>query len=368
VSVHRLRVARVNAETADAKSIEFDVPPELAEQFAYKPGQFLTLRVPSELTGSVARCYSLCSAPHEDGPIRVAVKRTVDGYASNWLCDNAAAGLEVDVLVPAGVFTPKSLDADVLLFAGGSGITPVLSILKSVLARGSGKVALIYANRDERSVIFAGELAELARRHPDRLVTLHWLETVQGLPSVEQLAGLAAPWADREAFICGPGPFMDAAAAALKSLGVERRRVHIERFKSLPRNPFEVELDIEREAEDSAEVAPDAVVESAPAAAEPAVAAAESAAPAALSVELDGQRHEFPWPRQRKLLDHLLDKGLDAPFSCREGACSACACRLVSGEVKMLHNEVLEPEDLDDGIILACQSIPISDEVVVTYD
>ncbi|MBB3039287.1 ferredoxin--NADP reductase [Hoyosella altamirensis] len=342
----RLRVSRIIAETHDARSLELDVPNELSDRFRYRPGQFLTLRVPSDRTGSVGRCYSLSSAPHEDGPLKVTVKRVRDGYGSNWLCDNASEGMAIDVLPPAGVFTPKSLDNDLLLFAGGSGITPIMSILKSVLARGTGRVTLIYANRDENSVIFASALTQLSAAHPDRLTVLHWLETVQGLPTVEQLAGLAQPWADREVFICGPGAFMDAASAALTSLNVERRRIHIEKFISLSRNPFEVEDTSETDAEDTASVAE----------------------PASLKVDLDGGQHAFSWPRNKKLLDFLLEKGLDAPYSCREGACSACACRIVSGDVKMLHNEVLEPEDLDDGIVLACQSLPVTDDVAVSYE
>lgn len=198
MSIHRLQVAKVVAETHDAHSIEFEVPAELASSFTYKPGQFLTLRVPSEQTGSVARCYSLCSAPHDGGPLRVAVKRTADGYASNWLCDNATPGLEVDVLVPAGIFTPKSVDVDMLLFAGGSGVTPILSILRSVLETGTGSVALIYANRDAQSVIFASALAELTRKYPERFVVVHWLESVQGLPSEVM--------ASETASMNGPGP------------------------------------------------------------------------------------------------------------------------------------------------------------------
>lgn len=369
MSIHRLRVTRVIAETADACSIELGIPADAADQFAYKPGQFLTVRVPSDRTGSVARCYSLCSAPHEAGGLRVTVKRSKDGYASNWLCDNAVVGMTLDVLAPAGIFTPKSLDTDLLLMAGGSGITPIISILKAALAKGSGKVALIYANLDESSVIFADELAELGRNYPDRLVVVHWLQSVQGLPSVEQLAAVAAAWADREAFVCGPGPFMDATAAALTTLGFERRRVHIEKFKSLPRNPFEVEEAAAKEAAEAAAIADaeaDSVVDGVDAEADE--NPTEDGAPTTLTVELDGEHHEFVWPRQQKLLDFLLAKGLQAPYSCREGACSACACRIVAGEVKLLHNEVLEPEDLDDGIVLACQAVAITDDITVSYD
>lgn len=341
----RLRIARVVAETPDACSIELDVPEDLADRFQHRPGQFLTLRIPSDRTGSVGRCYSLCSAPREGGPLKVAVKRVRDGYGSNWLCDNAREGMALEVLPPAGVFTPKSLDTDLLLLAGGSGITPIMSIIKSVLAVGTGSLTLLYANRDERSVIFADELAELARQHPDRLTVVHWLESVQGLPSVPQLAALLSPWAGRETFICGPSAFMDTASAALSELDVDRKHVHIERFISLSRNPFEVEDTVDAATEDGSDEAP-----------------------TRLDVELDGQRHSFAWPRQRKLLDFLLEQGLDAPYSCREGACSACACRITSGEVKMLNNEILEPVDLDEGIVLACQSVPVTDDVSVSYE
>ncbi|KXO98423.1 ferredoxin--NADP reductase [Tsukamurella pseudospumae] len=360
MSIHRLLVAKVVAETHDAHSIEFEVPAELASSFTYKPGQFLTLRVPSERTGSVARCYSLCSAPHDDGPLRVAVKRTADGYASNWLCDNATPGMEIDVLVPAGIFTPKSVDVDMLLFAGGSGVTPILSILRTVLETGSGSVTLIYANRDAQSVIFASALAELTRTYPDRLAVIHWLESVQGLPSAANLATLAAPYVDREVFVCGPGPFMDAVSEAMTGLGKGRREVHIEKFRSLPRNPFEVEA-AQEEAEERAAIAE---AEDLPVA----VAPAPADDGGTVTVELDGKTTELAWPAEKKLLDVMLAAGIEAPYSCREGACSACACRLVDGEVELAHNEVLDQEDLDDGLILACQSMRRSAAVHITYE
>ncbi|MFC9997884.1 2Fe-2S iron-sulfur cluster-binding protein [Nocardia sp. NPDC127526] len=339
-----VRVVRVVRETEDAVSLELAPEAGHAGMFGYKPGQFLTLRIPSELTGSVSRCYSLSSAPHEGGSLKVTVKRTVSGYGSNWLCDNAVEGMALDVLPPAGLFTPGSLDSDLLLFAGGSGITPVLSILKSVLAEGAGHCTLIYANQHENSVIFAAELAELAAAHPDRLLVLHWLQSVQGLPSVEQLAALAKPWAGREAFVCGPGPFMDAVSAAMAALGADRKRVHVEKFVSLSGNPFET---------DSATVDIDA--------------ADDAGDNATARVELDGENHEVTWPRSQTLLDVLLAGGIEAPYSCREGACSACVCRVVSGEVSMRRNEVLEDADLADGYVLACQSVPVTDDVSVTY-
>lgn len=320
-------------ETADAYSIVFE-----ASSLDYRPGQFLTLKIPSEQEAT-ARCYSLSSSPHVDNLLTITVKRTVDGYASNWVCDHVRPGTELEVLPPAGLFTPRDLSADLLLFAGGSGITPVLSIIKSALAEGVGTVVLIYANRDERSVIFAAQLAALARAHPERLIVHHWLESVQGLPSVENLAALARPYLAHEVFVCGPGPYMEAVEKALATIGATR--LHIERFVSLDGDPF-------------AAPAQQAVIEGGPT--------------ATVHLELDGTLHELTWPTESTLLDVLLAQGLDVPYSCREGNCSACGCKLLEGQVNMLANQVLEQQDLDDGWVLACQSLPVSAVVKVSYD
>jgi 3-ketosteroid 9alpha-monooxygenase subunit B len=184
-------------------------------------------------------------------------------------------------------------------------------------------------------------LQQLSSEYAERLVVLHWLESVQGLPSLSQLTELARPFAGYEAFVCGPAPFMDAVTTALAGLGLPRGRVHVERFLSLAKNPFA--------AMDEPEITGDGRV-------------------ATVRVTLDGEQHTVAWPAERRLLDVLLDQGIDAPYSCREGRCSACACRKRSGEVKLLHNEVLEDEDLREGYILACQSVPVTDTVEITYD
>jgi 3-ketosteroid 9alpha-monooxygenase subunit B len=345
--VLELQLADVVEETADARSLVFKVPDGSAippDRLKYAPGQFLTLRVPSDRTGSVARCYSLCSSPFMDDALTVTVKRTDGGYASNWLCDNAHPGMRIHVLAPSGTFVPKTLDTDFLLLAAGSGITPMLAILKSALAEGSGKVALIYANRDEKSVIFAGALRDLAAKYPDRLTVVHWLESVQGLPSTVALSELIGHYPGRDAFICGPGPFMAAAEHALKTSGAAPERVHIEVFKSLESDPFARVAIAADDPDDGDE------------------------GPATAVVTLDGETHEISWPRNAKLLDVLLDKGLDAPFSCREGHCGACAVLKKSGDVVMEVNDVLEASDLDEGLILGCQARPKSDSVEVTYD
>ncbi|MEU6131212.1 ferredoxin--NADP reductase [Saccharopolyspora sp. NPDC047091] len=334
--IHRLQVDEVIEESPDARSLVFAAP---EDDFSYRPGQFLTLRVPDEHGGSLARCYSLSSSPHTGDALQVTVKRVPGGRGSNWLCDHVTAGSVLDVLPPDGGFGPAALDTDFLLLAGGSGITPIMSIARSALAAGTGRIALLYANRDERSVIFAGALRELAAEHPDRLVVLHWLETVQGLPDAAALRALTAPFADREAFVCGPGPFMDAATDALAATP---GKVHVERFHSLTANPFEQD---------------------------PPIAADDGEGGSATAhVDIDGERHRLDWPRRQRLLDLLLDRGIDAPFSCRQGACSACACRITGGEVSMERNDILEQQDLDEGIVLACQSFPVTDEVHVSYE
>jgi 3-ketosteroid 9alpha-monooxygenase subunit B len=342
---HTLKVAEVITETPDAKSIVFAVPADLQERFAYKPGQFLTLRI-GDAEGHVARCYSLASSPFTGEAPKVSVKRVNGGVGSNWICDHLSVGDTVEVLPPAGVFVPKNLDRDLMLFAGGSGVTPVMSILKSALLKGTGRIAFVYANRDERSVIFAQELRDLAARHADRLTVLHWLESVQGLPTVEQIAGLVRPFAaTHEAFICGPAPFMDGVVAALQSLKVERSRIHLEKFISLDGDPVAIVAAIEAEAAAAPEGQPHTEVE----------------------VVLDGATHKVDWPASRHLLDVLLDAGVDAPYSCRMGSCSACMCMLEEGDVRMSKNSILDKNDLAEGWILACQSLPLSPKVKVSF-
>jgi 3-ketosteroid 9alpha-monooxygenase subunit B len=335
-----LRVAEVIEETADARSLVFDVPADAADRFAYRPGQFLTLRIPSDRSAPVARCYSLASSPLTGEPPRVTIKRTADGYGSNWLCDNITAGDTIDVLPPLGTFTPASLDSDLLLWAGGSGITPVMSILRSALAGGTGRVVLFYANRGADSVIFADALRELAEQYPERLQVTHWLESLQGLPSTARLAAFAAPYASFESFVCGPAPFMAAVTEALAGAGWPRERVTTEVFVSLTGDPF-------------AEPAP--------------LDPAADADAAEVEVELDGEVHALRWPRSRTLVDVMLSDGLDVPYSCREGECGSCACTVLDGEVAMDSTGVLDQDDIDAGYTLACQARPRTDSVRIRF-
>ncbi|MEV0366792.1 ferredoxin--NADP reductase [Nocardia fusca] len=341
--VRRLRVVAVIEETADARSFVVEPDPEHLSSFDYRPGQFLTVRVPDIGSGS-GRCYSLSSSPHSDPQLKFTVKRVEGGHGSRWLCDSVSAGDELEVLPPAGTFTPGSLDDPVVLVAGGSGITPVIAIAKSILYGGSGDVVLVYANRDEAAVIFAGELRALESRFGDRFHVVHVLESVQGYPSRRLLSTLLRPYVDRAVYICGPGPLMDLTAEVCAEVGFPAARVHSERFLSLRKDPFADEPDpTSAEPGDGADIV------------------------CQVQVSLDGAEHQVPWTAGRKLLDALLDAGLEAPYSCREGACSACVCSLKSGRVSLAHNEILTDDDLAEGYILACQAEPVSDEIAIEY-
>lgn len=333
-----MRVVDKVEETQDACT--FVLEPVSGDRLTYQPGQFLTVRVPPDSGGGVARCYSLCTSPYDEGHPAITVKRTLGGHGSNWMCDDLEVGDEIEVLEPAGVFVPRSLDADVLLIAGGSGITPILSILTSILSSGQGRVHLFYANADERSVIFRVRLAALVRAHPGRLSVLHWLESVQERPTAESLAPMLAPFADRVTYMCGPQAFMDAVTATLHGLGADSSHLHVEKFVSLHGDPFTA----------------------------PPIPVAGDGPSVALEVTLDGVTTSLEWPESARLLDLLLASGVEAPFSCREGNCSACACVLVEGKVDLAHNEVLDAQDLAEGLILACQATPLSDQVRVTFD
>ncbi|NLG55574.1 MAG: ferredoxin--NADP reductase [Rhodococcus sp.] len=334
-----LTVSEIVHETANAHSLVFEVPADQREKFEYRPGQFLTLRIPSERTGSVARCYSLASSPHTDAPLKITVKRTDGGYGSNWICDHVQVGDAIEVLPPSGVFVPSSLDEDFLLFAAGSGITPIMSIVESVLLAGGGNVVLFYANRDESAVIFGDALRQLDRRFPGRLTVLHWFDEVRGFPSVDDISAFSAPYADHDAFMCGPGPFMDTAHKALIDLGVPRERVHREVFTSLSGDPFCL-------TPAAGEITGDA---------------------ATAHVTLDGETHELRWPREQSLVDVMLAADLDVPYSCQEGECGSCACTVVDGEVTMPESDILDPEDIAGGYILGCQARPISDDVEIEF-
>lgn len=339
---HELEVVDVIRETPDSVSIVFEVPDRILSRFRYHPGQFLTLKIPgADGSGTaVARCYSMSSSPHLDDDLIVTVKRVNGGVASGWLCDNVTVGERITVLSPSGSFYPRSYANDLLLVGAGSGITPLMSIAKSTLIGGLSSVHLIYANRDADSAIFSAEIDEMVTEFPDRFAVTHWFESERGLPDAAAMADLMRDEADRELFICGPPPFMAVVEETAEQIGIPAALTHTERYISLSGDPFsDIEVSVSSGDDD-----------------------------ASVAVTLAGTSIDLAWPRSATLLDVLLAAGHDAPFSCREGECSSCACRVVSGEVHMRKNDTLVDSDLAMGLTLACQAVPVSDEVTVTFD
>lgn len=343
---YSLQVCAVIDETADARSLVLDIPADLRERFRYKPGQFLTFRVPC--AGKVlTRCYSMASSPQADALPKVTVKRVDGGRVSNRM-NEVQVGDWLEVLPPAGHFhldehQAQSESRPLVLFGGGSGITPVFSILKSTLRRCQRPIKLIYANRDEASVIFKEELRQLAQAYPEQLQVLHVLDSVQGYLTEPQVRHLLRGSTDGDYFICGPGPFMDTVERALLGLGEAAERIHVERFVSPP-DPDELlaEETLAREA-------------------------ALGSSCESLTVELDGQQHEIACKPGDTLLQSCKAAGLDVPSSCEEGFCGACMCVVQEGEIQLARNDVLSAKELAEGWTLACQSRPTGARVRLKF-
>lgn len=325
---HELPVARIVEETPEAKSIVLGVPPGLAPELEYRAGQFVTLEL--ELEGErLRRCYSLASSPDCESEHKITVKRTAGGRVSNWLNDHLRVGDVLSVMPPEGRFVLDDRAGPLLLFAGGSGITPVISILKSALTSTRRAATLVYANRDRRATIFAEELDRLQEAHPGRLVVHHRFDTVHGVIDEPAVRTIASKQKDASCFLCGPGPFMALVERALVAAGVPSEHVRVERFTL------------------------------ATPAASPAAVAIEGQ-PEFIDVELRGERHRVPYTPGKTLLQIARDAGLDAPYSCEEGFCGCCASDLLEGRVTMAADDALSTEEKRRGMILACQSRPVT--------
>jgi len=336
---HELRVARTIRETDDAMSIVFEIREADASEFEYRAGQFLSFKVPFE--GHVlTRSYSLSSSPDVDPEPKVTVKRVEGGRVSNWMNDQVTSGSTLMVVPPAGHFVlqPDS-ERDIVLFSAGSGITPCISIIKSALATTSRRVRLLYANRNARSIIFEEELAALVARHGQRLEVAHSLDDQVGFVTGRDVESWVRGEVDRDFYLCGPDPFMATVEEALHGLAIARERIHIERFVAPP----------DHETTE-----------------EPALEAGETA-PATITLVLDGREHEVPYVAGERVLEAARRAGLDPPFSCEEGYCSCCMAKLVSGEVKMVTNDCLTPDLLEEGWVLTCQARCTSPKVRLEY-
>lgn len=352
---HSLAIKQVRRETDDAVSILFDVPPALSKSFSFDPGQHVTLR--ALIDGEdLRRSYSICSAPDEH-ELRIAIKKVVGGRFSGWANDNLSAGDRMEVMPPAGAFT-WSFDADrraqYAVFACGSGITPILSLLKSGLsAEPHSRFALFYGNRDTQSILFKEELAQLKNRYMDRFQAFHFLsreedefEILSGRIDEAKIAEILASLLPADqidtAFICGPEQMMASVEAALLAAGLDAGRIKSERFTA-------VELsDEQRTAVERME---------------------RRAAGKPIKVTIDGRRRTLAYdPALESILENARSAGLPAPFACKAGVCATCRARVVKGEVEMIRNFGLSSEDIDRGYVLTCQAIPVSDDVEIDFD
>jgi 3-ketosteroid 9alpha-monooxygenase subunit B len=354
-SFHELRVARIVQETADTRSFVLDVPTALRPLFHYEAGQFLTFQIQLGAT-TLNRCYSLSSAPDCDDELQFTVKRVAGGRISNWFHDAIEAGQVLRVLPPTGGFTLRAGSRRPLaFFSGGSGITPVLSIVKTALATTERATKLVYANRDADSIIFGTTLAALADRNPGRLALVHHLDAERGLlDAARAREQIAASSRDAEFYLCGPGPFMELVERVLHEEGVPDERIFIERFEHL-------EASHASEDQLMTSLTPG----------EPVFANTSQVAlapPATITVHLDGAVHEIPHAAGDTLLQSARRAGLSPPAACEDGYCGCCMATLLQGEVAMAQCHALDDDERARGLILTCQARLVSGAVEVRWD
>ncbi|OAH12130.1 1,2-phenylacetyl-CoA epoxidase subunit PaaE [Streptomyces jeddahensis] len=347
---HRLRVAAVQPLCEDAAAVSFDVPAELAEEFAFAPGQALTLR--REVDGrDERRSYSICS-PAGSTP-RIGVRVVPGGLFSSWLVHDVRPGDTVEVMGPTGAFTPDlTRSGHHVLIAAGSGITPMLSIAESVLAADdTSQVTLFYGNRRTDTVMFADELADLKDLYPARFQLAHVLsrepreaDILTGRLDADRLATLIDALVDIDDtdhwWLCGPHGMVRDAQRVLAGLGVPGDRVHQELFYAddEPVQPVRHE---------------DAAVEG---------------PVSQVTITLDGRSTTAALSREHTILDGAQRTRPDLPFACKGGVCGTCRALVTEGKADMRRNFALEPAEVDAGYVLTCQSFPVSDELTVDFD
>jgi ferredoxin-NADP reductase len=341
---HKLRVKDVVRETHDASSFVLDVPEELATTFQYRPGQFCTFRVPVDGVEHV-RSYSMSSTLGIDADLTVTVKRVEGGLVSNWFLDHVEVGDVIEVTKPAGMFCPvDAAEGPVLGFCGGSGVTPVMSITKHVLANSGRRVRLLYANRDRASVIFDAAFGALGEEHAERLEVRRHLDEGAGFLTADAIkAFVGAEAGDADCYVCGPGPFMDLVEPVLVELGVPSERIFIERFL------------VQQQEKDAAATASEA-------------AGAQAELPEAVTVILGGKKTVVKYQPGDTLLETARRGGVRPPFSCEAGNCATCMAFLKEGSVRMRANNALTPEEVEEGWVLTCQSLPSGETVTVEYE
>jgi ring-1,2-phenylacetyl-CoA epoxidase subunit PaaE len=348
---HPLTVTDIHRTIRDA--VVLTLQPESPDAFKFTQGQYLTFKQDFDGT-ELRRNYSIC-AGLDDGVLQVGIKRVEGGAFSTFANTQLAVGDTLFAMPPQGKFfteiEPKKAKS-YLGFAGGSGITPILSILKTVLKREpSSTFTLVYANRAVNSIMFREELEDLKNTYMGRLTTIHMLESGQdidlftGRVDQAKCEALFAQWIDvtavDTAFICGPEPMMLAIADSLKNHGLEPNQIKFELFSESQQGQLAKQAVAER---------------------------AEGQKGTDLTVVIEGAQRSFEMSKGQSVLEAALANGQDAPYACKAGVCSTCMCKVLEGEVEMLSNHALEDYEVERGYVLSCQSYPLSDTLVVDYD
>jgi ferredoxin-NADP reductase len=332
---HQARIIRVIQEAPDTRTYVLDAP------FAYRAGQFVTFRVRGTL-----RSYSMSSCPSSDPWLATTVKRVPGGLVSNWMHAHLGVGSVVEVTLPAGVFCLRDTSAPMVAFAGGSGITPILSLAKSALATTGRRVRILAANRDADSVIFGAALDALSSRHPGRLSVRHHLDTDGGFVTADEVREFMGADIDADFYLCGPEPFMDLVRRALLAHGADPAQILIERFG-----------DGEGAGGSGVAVEADGAADS-----------GSGAEGGTITIVLDRQRRSVPRHAGETLLQSARRAGLTPPFSCEAGNCATCIAKVTEGEIKMRVNNALDDDEVEEGWVLTCQSEPVTPNVTVVYD
>ncbi|MEM9966649.1 MAG: 2Fe-2S iron-sulfur cluster-binding protein [Pseudomonadota bacterium] len=348
---HPLTVTDIHRTIRDA--VVLTLQPENPDAFAFTQGQYLTFK--RDFDGvEVRRNYSICASP-DDGKLQVGIKKVQGGAFSTFANTALKVGDTLHAMPPQGKFftdiEPRRAK-NYLGFAGGSGITPVLSILKTVLKKEpQSTFTLVYANRAINTIMFKEELEDLKNLYMGRLTTIHMLESGQdidlftGRVDQEKCAALFERWIDVKstdtAFICGPEPMMLAIADSLKSNGLDEEQIKFELFSESQQGRLAKQQIADRSA---------------------------GQAKTEVTVIIDGAERHFAMTKDQSVLDAALENGQDAPFACKAGVCSTCMCRIVEGKAEMISNHALEDDEVERGYVLSCQAYPLSDTLVVDYD
>lgn len=331
-----VQIKQVIRETSDAVSLVLDIPEPSRDQFRYLAGQFVTILVMMNGTQH-RRCYSMSSSPTVDPDLRITVKRDRDGLVSNWINDTVSIGDELHIAPPEGRFVLTSTDRDFVTFAGGSGITPVFSLVHTALATTTRRARLYYANRNRESIIFRDALSSLTDVHAGRLEVHHHLDDVDGVVSPQQIADFiaAGSQSDTDYYICGPAPFMDTVERVLLDTGVPKQQLHLERFTVAAIPP------------------PDPT---------------DTAVTEEVTIELDRRTVTAPYRAGNTLLQTARLAGLKAPSSCETGSCGTCMAQVTEGSARMLNNDALDDDEVAEGWVVTCQALPTSRRVRVVYE